>query len=373
MAPESHPNSARPSRCCWRMRGVGRQAAWLPNSRLACLPVVAAVVMAIGCVGGLREAPVKGSAAPRLVWPAPPAEARVRYVRTLSGRRDVEVRGGSLRRMAAAITGKRRDRLVRPVAIAGREGRLSVVDAGDAALVLIDLERRSFRRLTRLGDQDVVSPVGVAVAGGFQYVSDSDLARVLVLDEHGRFLRNIGDGQLGRPTGLAVDGERDRLYVADTTAHRVVAFSLDGTLQQVIGRRGAGHGEFNFPTQLQLGPGGTLFVIDSLNYRVQSFDPQGRFLSSFGSQGDGSGHFARPRGIAIDSWGHLYIVDALFDAIQVFDPSGRLLLTFGERGTGRGQFSLPAGIYIDEHDRIYVADSYNQRVQVFQFLGSTDG
>jgi hypothetical protein len=132
----------------------------------------------------------------------------------------------------------------------------------------------------------------------------------------------------------------------------------------VIGKRGSGPGEFNFPTAVTLSAG-RVYVVDSMNFRIQAFSPDGKFINTFGQLGNQSGTLNRPKGIAADTDGNLYIVDALFETVQIFDPAGRLLYYFGSTGTSPGQFRLPSGISIDERNRIYVADSQNRRVQVF--------
>ena len=93
---------------------------------------------------------------------------------------------------------------------------------------------------------------------------------------------------------------------------------------------------------------------------------ESRPLTRIGRVGDGSGDFASPKGVGADSSGHLYVVDAMFDAVQVFDRAGALLLAFGDRGTRAGQFWLPNGLFVDDKDRVYVADAYNQRVSIFE-------
>jgi hypothetical protein len=141
---------------------------------------------------------------------------------------------------------------------------------------------------------------------------------------------------------------------------------MDGALLQAIGRRGAGPGEFNFPTALTLS-GGRLYVVDAMNFRVEVFTTEGRFVNSFGRPGDQTGTLNRPKGIAADTDGNLYLADALFETVQVFDPEGRLLYYFGSTGSQPGQFQLPAGISITGRNIIYVADSLNRRVQVFRY------
>jgi sugar lactone lactonase YvrE len=299
-----------------------------------------------------------------------PDPARVEYLGHLRSPSDLGRRPGVFERMRYALFGTNEQALLKPIAVATNPaGVLAVADPGIPAVHRFDLERREYRQF---GGEDwswMRSPVGIAVDDeGDIYVSDSIRGSVMVLDERGGLVRELGAGELMRPTGLALDRERGILYVVDTVACKVLAFDRSGRLAGSFGRRGAGPGEFNSPTFVAVAPDGTISVADSLNFRIQRFRPDGGPINSFGLPGDGAGHFARPKGVAADDRGRLYVVDGAFENIQIFEPDGRLLLPFGGPGSGPGQFSLPVGVFLDASNRIWVADSYNRRIQVFRLL-----
>ena len=262
-------------------------------------------------------------------------------------------------------------RLGRPFALTeDSRGRLILTDPEQGLVHLLDFERQRHLLLKGPKREPFISPVGVAVDGRDRiYVTDSARARIRVFGRNGKLRGTFGqdDKQIGfkRPTGIAIDANAGILYVTDTGRHQVLALNLKGRLLRVIGRRGSGPGEFNFPTAIALA-GNEIYVVDAMNFRVQAFTLEGEYLRSFGGQGNRTGTLNRPKGIAADSRGNLYIVDALFEAVQVFDRDGRLLYYFGAGGQAEGEFSLPGGIYIGPRDRIYVADTMNGRVQVFQ-------
>ena len=227
--------------------------------------------------------------------------------------------------------------------------------------------------MQQAGPERLVSPVAVARGPDRSvFVADSSAAKVFAYGADGRLLRVIAPAGLRRPSGLAYDAARDRLYVADSQAHQVWVLDGAGKAVGAIGRRGAGEGEFNFPTHVAVDDRGALYVTDALGFRIQWFAPDGAFAGQLGRQGDASGDFASPKGLAVDREGHLYVVDALFDAVQIFDRAGHLLLSVGQRGTGPGEFWLPNGMCIEQGNRVYVADAYNQRIQLFDYLGVTD-
>lgn len=176
-----------------------------------------------------------------------------------------------------------------------------------------------------------------------------------------------------RPVSLAIDQERNVLYVSDTKAHKIFLVDLEnGTLLSELGERGGEPGQFNYPTHITVDRKGRLYVVDMGNFRIQVFSPSGELLSFFGEPGDRPGAFARPRGIAVDSEGHIYVCDAMFAGFQIFDIYGRIYLFVGGVGTDFGQFSMPGDISIDRKDRIFVTDPFNHRIQIFQYLKESE-
>jgi DNA-binding beta-propeller fold protein YncE len=343
------------------------------SGRISCwrLLIAAAFVLTIA---GCGDAPVRSGAGvvpvQALVWPKPPAQARIRFVRNIGTPADWGLDRGPMQRLMDKFTGDVPFRFVRPTSVVAHAGKLYVADPGMQALIIFDPGKPQELKIDRLGAQALASPVAVALGqNGTILLADSALRQVFVLDGEGRLLRTIaGEGRVSRPAGLAYDPAADRLYVADSAAHRIVVFSGDGRMLEAFGSNGSAPGEFNFPTHLAVTRDGRLIVTDSLNFRVQVLTSDGQPVRRFGRAGDGSGDFASPKGIAADKAGNVYVVDALFDAVQVFGPDGALLLGFGERGTQPGRLWLPNGLFMDDNDMLYVADSYNQRISQFQRL-----
>jgi len=256
----------------------------------------------------------------------------------------------------------------------GEEGELLVTDPGNRQVLLLDRARHRIQRFP--ADDQIHLPSPIAAAWGLHgevIVTDSILGRVLRFDAKGRYLGDLGNpGLLERPTGIAVDHLRGFVYVVDTTGHQIFVFNGDGKVVRVIGHRGGGPGELNYPTHICVDPKGWLYVTDAMNFRIQVFDQDGAVVAVLGHLGDGPGTFSKPKGVAVDSKGHIYVVDALFDNVQILDRQGRPLLAVGGSGSGSGAFWLPTGIAIDDKDRIYVADTYNHRIQILQYLSSPE-
>ena len=60
--------------------------------------------------------------------------------------------------------------------------------------------------------------------------------------------------------------------------HQVVVFDA----ADLAAESGFWAGEFNYPTDVALGPEGTLYVADGFNDRIQVFGADGRFLRKWG-------------------------------------------------------------------------------------------
>ncbi len=334
--------------------------------------VLAAITLCAGCDPGsaIRQSPEGVYPAP--VWPGPPAEPRIRWVRSVATPADWGITKGTFARLLDALSGESQVNFIRPTGVVERDGALYIADPGAQALWILDARRNRFERITRIGESTLVSPVAVALGPSDSvFVADSWRKQIFVLDRGGRLIRTIENERFLRPAAVAFDAATGQLYVADSTAQRIWVLGPDGRLVRSLGASGSRESEFNFPTHLAIDAQGTLLVTDALNFRIQAFGRDGGFLWMLGRAGDGSGDFAAPKGLATDSRGNVYVVDALFDAVQVFDREGTLLLAFGERGTRVGQFWLPGGLFIGPGDRIYVADAYNQRIQVFRAVGAS--
>lgn len=320
---------------------------------------------------GCQSIPVSSAAwhdsETHLYWPPPPEQARIEYVGSIRANGPA----GGHRGLASLLTGRESAAMVKPLGVAANgSGLVAVTDAGAANVHFFDLNKQTNWVLRRKLANTLESPVGVAVGkDGTAYVADSAQGVIHVFDSRAQNeMARLGEGILTRPTGVALDEEKGRLHVVDTSQCAVLTFGLDGSLLGRLGTRGAAPGDFNYPTYINLTPEGGFCVSDSLNFRVQVFTPEGSVKTVFGRVGDGAGSFARPKGVAMDAQGRVYVVDAAFENVQIFMPDGTLLLAFGNSGTGPGEFCLPSAIHIDREERIWVADSYNQRIQVFRLL-----
>jgi DNA-binding beta-propeller fold protein YncE len=314
------------------------------------------------------------------VWPEAPETPRYGYIGELTGEgnfqpENLEGRstGTKFIEWLTGLTGNNPDPVVlrRPqCGVVDAEGRVFVTDISRAAVYVFDRSAGQLELWDRARtNTPFIAPIGIALGEqGEILVADAELHSVFRLDRTGNPVGEFGQEILKRPTGLARDPQRGRIYVADTRAHDIKVFADDGKLLEVIGRRGEGDGEFNAPTYLTFASD-KLYVTDTLNSRIQVFDEHGKMIKKFGRRGLYIGDLVRPKGVAVDSESNIYVVESLYDNLLVFDNQGRTLLALGGTGKGTGEFYLPAGVWTDSNDQIYIADMFNGRITVLQFLG----
>jgi len=206
---------------------------------------------------------------------------------------------------------------------------------------------------------------------------DPERERLYIIDKTGRIQLFKLDGVIidvwmlpefdqGYPTGVSVQPGTGLLYVADTHESRVTVFDPDsGEVVQMFGEYGEGPGHFIFATDVAFGPNGTLYVSEyGGNDRVQVFDESGEFLFEFGSFGSGVDQFNRPQGLVFDAeHQELWIADACNHRLVVTNPDGTWVRTIGGPGTEAGMFSYPYNLLLLDDGTVLVSEYGNSRVQ----------
>jgi serine/threonine-protein kinase len=173
---------------------------------------------------------------------------------------------------------------------------------------------------------------GFLYAAVFEYrVGDDDEHRMIhKLAADGREVARFGrygmeDGHVLYPIAIAVAPDGGDVYVLDGESLRIQRFSRRGEPRGGFGGRGAGHGVFDDPRALSVGPDGKLYVLDHGNRQVQRFTPDGvyetRWAFRLGHDREGMRELD---GVAVDGDGTLYISDATAARIRTVTPEGRV-------------------------------------------------
>jgi len=345
-------------------------------ARQAFCGLLAAGLLAV--LGGCGNAPVAEEK--RLVWPEPPEVARVEFVRTITSDEDLNKDTTSTQSILKFLEGERpaKNRIVEPMGLAVSDDgdRIYISDKAQNAVFVYDFAKKTSLKIGEKKPLDM--PMGLAIdAQENVYVAEQQKKGVSVYDRTGNFLRFITSDAITRPTGVAVDKERKKLYVVDTGKgdtfdHTVKIFDLEG---KPLGKLGLGKGNVEgallFPTFISVAPNGHVLVSDTLNSRLQEFDADGRFVKSIGKLGNAYGEFDKPKGVGYDTFGNIYAVDSGWSNVQIFNSKGQVMLFFGGRGTYPGLMQNPGVLTIDKKNRIYVGDLLNHRVNVYQLVNTT--
>lgn len=201
-------------------------------------------------------------------------------------------------------------------------GNILVAETGNYRIQELTTEGKYIRTFA-----DKNSQIGLQKPGplyvdskGLIYVGDLSGQQVLVLKQDGTVIRRF-TGILF-PHGIAVDEERQRLFVGDGANNCVNVFSLKNDSKKPLKVIGGPAPEVNF---------------------------------------------SMVRGLALDESGRLYVVDTLKSAIEVFDKDGKFIFSLGAKGQDDGEFLFPYGIAINKKGEIYIADWGNNRVQVWSY------
>ncbi len=319
-----------------------------------------------------------------IVWPNPPAIARIRYMAFFSAQplKDVEkpktVKESWMDRLAGTVPASDNTKLLfqlaQPYGMAvDSKGNLYVADSRVGAIFIFNTETRDVQMIKNRIDAHFVRIIGLAMDDNDRlFVSDPGLRHILVFNPQHKATDVITDGVV-EPGCMAIDTQNRFLYVSDVAQDQILVYDADTfKLLRRMGTGGKNHtlttpGDFAKPSGVAVDKDGNLYVADTLNDRIEVFDADGVFIRTWGKNGDGPGYFARPKGVAIDSDGHVWVADGMQDRVQVFTPEGRLLIALGGHGLLPGQFQGLVSITSDnKRNRIFTSEIFPGRVQEFR-------
>ncbi|MFB6230641.1 MAG: 6-bladed beta-propeller [Salinibacter sp.] len=228
-------------------------------------------------------------------------------------------------------------------------------------------------------------PVGITIARGRVYVSDTGNNRIQVFDTTGTVLRsfdasNILSGPMQRPMHLEATAHEKspvtHLVVPEYGHDHLHLFGRKGGSQSTIGSTGSGSGQFDAPAGVAIGTAGQVYVADFYNHRVQLLQPgtgQVRQWGTSDTSGSAPGQFTYPTDVTLLPDGSLVVADAYNHRIQRFGPEGNHQWTVPpnttQPGSTKTRFNVATAVETGPQGRIFVADYYNHRIKIFSAEG----
>jgi len=229
-------------------------------------------------------------------------------------------------------------------------------------------------RLWSMKDHALGNPKGLcALPDGNILVCDTHYGRILKMTPDGEVLKTWGEpgkgpGQFVHPLSAALDEKRGRVYVVEYGDYndRVQVFDLNGKWLSAFGKCGINDGELQRPSGVAVDAEGFVCVADSCNHRIQKFSSDGNWLKTFGKEGSGDGELRYPYDIALGADGLLYVAEFANHRVSVFDREGIFKRKFGTPGKGPDQLAQPWSIAADSRGRVFVSDTANHRVKIYE-------
>jgi sugar lactone lactonase YvrE len=205
----------------------------------------------------------------------------------------------------------------------------------------------------------------------------SQATRLFEFDQHGAYIREIGEGLYGFVFAHAVRVDpQDNIWAVDEGSNMVIKFNPEGRVLMTMGRRpepvdalaaappagpdpNPGKYVFDRPTDVGWDAAGNIFVSDGYgNSRVVKYDKNGRYITSVGSKGSAPGQLNLPHTMAVDAKGNVYVGDRSNRRIQVFDNDLKFKAIYDNVGApwavcispGPHQYLFSSNSYPDSND-----------------------
>ncbi len=233
------------------------------------------------------------------------------------------------------------------------------------------------------GVYDVFQPVLASLVAEFDGQIDRTALDVKLEKE------GLPETALSFPGKVLVDGEGERLFVADTNHHRIIVAGLDGAVAEVIGSGSQGRADgllrtatFNQPQGLALSEDGErLFIADTGNHLIRVVDfPTGQ-VSTLAGTGE-KGLFPPTGGPALTTrlnspWDVTLDGDRLYVAMAGYHQIWQIDLDEGTSAPYAGnarestingplaeaELAQPSGVALDGAGRLYFADSESSSIR----------
>jgi len=166
--------------------------------------------------------------------------------------------------------------------VKGKYGNLYVTGLGTYGVIVLNKNGKFLKRIVPGRNlyikhskvpHIIITDIAKDKNGDLFMLSEST-SKIYVYNAQGDFLYSFGQkgGTLGKtshPRGIAIDNNKNIVYVVDYMRHTVLAYDLRGRFMFEFGGKGWSPGWFNYPTSVAVDRNGDVIVADLFNQRVQ--------------------------------------------------------------------------------------------------------
>ncbi|MEN8222267.1 MAG: 6-bladed beta-propeller [Acidobacteriota bacterium] len=312
-----------------------------------------AILFLSGC-GGIK--PKIDQEKDYIFFPSLPNEPRFQYLTTFSTSDDVKKKSSLFKFVAGKKELKART-IIKPYGIGIFEGIIYVCDLRSSAIIVIDLNKKSFGYMGVSGAGKLKKPANLFIdkTERLLYVTDTGRKQILAFDLKGKLKKAFGKIDEYTPADIML--YKGKIYISDLKSHQILVLDKKtGKIKKRIGEIGHLDDQLYHPASFDI-HNDRIYISDMTNFRINIFGVDGKHISSFGSIGRRPGNFARPKGIDVDREGRIYVIDSAFENIQIFDKEFRLLLFMLSPGGEPHNINLPVSILID-YDNVHYFKKY---------------
>jgi len=252
--------------------------------------------------------------------------------------------------------------------VADGQGQLYILDGMNSRVVIISPQGAVLREINTQGTaHSFTKAMAIELDKEVLYIADTVQHRIRRFSVQGKWLSDIAlfapekvvEKLQPEPVDLLIRNEE--LIYADRRLHRLCYLDLiSGQEKRCTGERGEMEGQFQYPFQIAQDRDGYLNVVDVLNARVQVFDRSGSYSSQTGRFS--MDEMYRPNGNAFDFLDFQYISDAYLGTISIYQK-GRFLGFLQDKQAKVLKFSSPVRVRYDPLGYLYVVDTQAKNVQ----------